>query len=222
MLLPMMARVRNMGKRISCMDNLRQQGICLNLYAVDNNGLYPSSSNIETPHIEDGIGTRYGSIGSGYFDPYVKTQEIYQCPAMNPPFKQYNFYSVNIWMHKVIDDRYVNPVEGTTNMPYLNQRTIKHPSLGVAYYDGGWGLRNDNNNSYSRYRSRTFTVFFPSSGPVTDDSTNEIGAGMTRHSLGANFVFFDGHSAYYRYPQYPRYLGRFCGLPYDKYCMFLK
>lgn len=196
--------------------------MCLNSYADDNNGLFPSSSNIQTPHIEEGIGTRYGSIGGGYFDPYVKVQEIYQCPAISTPFKQYNLYSVNIWTFTVTDDRYVTPVEGTTNMPYLNQKTIKHPSLGVAYYDGGWGLSNDNSNTYCRYRARTFTVFYPSSGPLTSDTSNEIGAGMTRHLFGANFGFFDGHVTYYRYPQYPGQLGQFCGLPYDEYSMFLK
>src|SRR5436305_1348286 len=44
MLLPALARAKEAGNRISCVNNLRQLSISLSLYSGDNNGKYPPRS----------------------------------------------------------------------------------------------------------------------------------------------------------------------------------
>ncbi len=44
MLLPGLARAKEAGKRISCVNNLRQLGLALNIYNDDNRGLFPPRS----------------------------------------------------------------------------------------------------------------------------------------------------------------------------------
>lgn len=41
MLLPALAKAKESGKRISCVNNLRQLGLALNMYVDDNDGLHP-------------------------------------------------------------------------------------------------------------------------------------------------------------------------------------
>ena len=42
MLLPSLARAKESGKRIACVNNMRQMSISLSLYAGANNGKYPA------------------------------------------------------------------------------------------------------------------------------------------------------------------------------------
>ncbi|MEO5804160.1 MAG: type II secretion system protein [Verrucomicrobiota bacterium] len=48
MLLPGLSRAKEAGKRISCVNNLRQLGLAATLYADDNNGLFPARTLGET------------------------------------------------------------------------------------------------------------------------------------------------------------------------------
>ena len=45
MLLPALARAKEAGRRISCINNIRQLGLSLTMYADDNNGFFPERSN---------------------------------------------------------------------------------------------------------------------------------------------------------------------------------
>ena len=45
MLLPALARAKEAGRRISCINNLHQLGLSLTMYADDNNGFFPERSN---------------------------------------------------------------------------------------------------------------------------------------------------------------------------------
>src|ERR1041384_6604949 len=44
MLLPALSRAKEAGRRISCVNNLRQLGMALRLYGDDNSGFYPLRS----------------------------------------------------------------------------------------------------------------------------------------------------------------------------------
>ena len=48
LLMPALGRARRKARKIECLNNLRQIGIALNEYALDNNGSYPQTLNILT------------------------------------------------------------------------------------------------------------------------------------------------------------------------------
>jgi prepilin-type N-terminal cleavage/methylation domain-containing protein/prepilin-type processing-associated H-X9-DG protein len=73
MLLPALARAKESGKRISCVNNLRQLGLSLRMYADDNEGLYP-------PRLAGGNpGAWTSSLQDGY-----KDVRLLLCPSDGP------------------------------------------------------------------------------------------------------------------------------------------
>ncbi|MEP6662835.1 MAG: type II secretion system protein [Verrucomicrobiota bacterium] len=74
MLLPGLSRAKEAGKRIACVNNLRQLGLSLTIYSSDNGGLFPPRTNGETNH------ARWpGRLRETYRD--VK---ILRCPSDGP------------------------------------------------------------------------------------------------------------------------------------------
>lgn len=65
MLLPTIGQARERARRTSCMNNLKQIGIALHLYATDNMERFP--------------GTLQDLVDGGYID----TLEIFKCPSSN-------------------------------------------------------------------------------------------------------------------------------------------
>ena len=68
MLLPVLARAKESGKRIACINNLRQLNLALRMYVDDNQGAYP-------PRIET------NSWPNHFYDNYGKNINILLCPT---------------------------------------------------------------------------------------------------------------------------------------------
>src|SRR5438552_13298062 len=61
MLLPALAKAKEEGRRIACVNNIRQLGLSLSMYADDSDGLYPVRST--------GVPPRWpGALREGYKD----------------------------------------------------------------------------------------------------------------------------------------------------------
>ena len=58
MLLPVLARAKESGRRISCLNNLRQLGIAAKVYVDDNQGAYPPRNESDSwpNHLYDNYG----------------------------------------------------------------------------------------------------------------------------------------------------------------------
>ena len=71
-LFPVFARARENARRISCVNNMKQMGLGVSMYAQDNDGRYPMASNT------DGSGRRWPD----YIFPYVKSAQLFVCPSV--------------------------------------------------------------------------------------------------------------------------------------------
>jgi prepilin-type N-terminal cleavage/methylation domain-containing protein/prepilin-type processing-associated H-X9-DG protein len=68
MLLPAVSRAKESGKRISCLNNLRQLSLAAQMYAGDNNGSYPPHmSTVRWPH--------------RFYDDYGRNVKLLLCPS---------------------------------------------------------------------------------------------------------------------------------------------
>jgi prepilin-type N-terminal cleavage/methylation domain-containing protein/prepilin-type processing-associated H-X9-DG protein len=68
MLLPTLSRAKESGKRISCLNNLRQLGIASTIYVNDSQGFYPPRSGID----------RWPDM---FYDNYGKSLNLLLCPS---------------------------------------------------------------------------------------------------------------------------------------------
>jgi len=77
-LTPALNRAKKQIKAVACQSNLRQIGLCTNMYADDNNGSLTLGGNLP-PQYSDG---KYGA-GTWYYSlrPYFRDPEIAVCPA---------------------------------------------------------------------------------------------------------------------------------------------
>lgn len=75
LLLPTLARAKEAGKRISCVNNLHQLGISLTMYANDHQGQYPArttGASIDDPR------------WTGRLQDYYKDLRVLRCPSDGP------------------------------------------------------------------------------------------------------------------------------------------
>ena len=78
MLLPSLARAKESGRRISCVNNLRQMAISLTMYAGDNAGNYP-------PRTSGGSAAAPDPRWPGRLRNYYRDLAILVCPSDGPP-----------------------------------------------------------------------------------------------------------------------------------------
>ncbi|MBI4023785.1 MAG: type II secretion system protein [Verrucomicrobia bacterium] len=84
LLLPALKSARDSAKRAACMNNLKQIGSALNMYANDNNGNVPSSIYSDLYGISStNFGRGFGLLTGNYLPgaPGAKAASVWRCPA---------------------------------------------------------------------------------------------------------------------------------------------
>lgn len=73
LLLPVLSRAKEAGRRASCLNNLRQMGVASGLYANDSSG--------HLPWFLNWLFTKPGDLTTGRLFPYLKSKTVYLCPT---------------------------------------------------------------------------------------------------------------------------------------------
>ncbi len=214
MLLPALAKAKARAQRTACLSNCRQWGLAAIMYLDDNRQLLPDFSiDKTTPGAPGGYSqdkikwtdlAAFAAAGTGnsaWFNalpPYVaqkpldqyasapadfvNSKSIFNCPnavflasdGVDPLVRVAFSYGINYRG---------NLGAANTSLP-LRAGVVRHPSAFVVFTDC-------RANSQEKTYATTSTDY-----GVPRGSLRHLG---TRHDMGANLIFLDGHSSYFKY-----------------------
>lgn len=224
-LFPVFAQAREKARATSCLSNMKQLGLSLNMYAQDYDGaLMQTTYEVPTLKIH----------WSWVLQPYVKNEQIFVCPsdpkpvtpaapclagntpglncdAQVPKFSYINNYNA-IPAHD-----WLPPAESAFERPAslivlaerrntLNSGTVIGNWKGTGGFIATSTARGTSKGSSQicpgdTYRLCTLADAVAGLNATSDKSPELIRTRWDRHSEGANYNFFDGHAKWLRFEQ---------------------
>jgi prepilin-type N-terminal cleavage/methylation domain-containing protein/prepilin-type processing-associated H-X9-DG protein len=202
MLLPVLARAKESGRRISCLNNLRQLGIASKIYVDDNQGVYP-------PRNEQNDASRWPDR---FYNNYGKNLNILLCPtdiailsdpatvglspSNNVADASPRSYFINGWNDYFQNS---NDPQGMNEGDSMKEGAIAHPSdtiiLGEKRHDAGDFYMDLLENGGNDFTGIAEQGRHDNSGTTSNQSN---GAGS---SGGSNYVMADGSAHFLKFPQ---------------------
>ena len=189
LLLPALSKAKEKAKQSYCYNNLKQMGLAMILYADDNKGLVPRGNG---PYWWQLFIPALGGA-SAALDQYGRVR-VYTCPSY-PDKRQVICYVVNAWQFSSPKDMTGSELTGLWNMSRFQQ-----PAETIYFAD---------NESASWRPVFTLTnvigsldlndVWSPTHLPYISGGRNLSGerrVAATRHGLGSNLMFLDGHAGW--------------------------
>lgn len=139
MLLPALAKARVTAQRSKCLNNVKQIGLGLTMYANDNRSFYPSPL-LHHNGITDDADYRAAQFGSwpNLIYPYLTSYEIYYCPSdTNEDRVRTGDYSGKMYQFVSFRFRYYLALDETGRLD-----TLRKPSrVAVIHENYDWHLR---------------------------------------------------------------------------------
>jgi len=188
LLLPALSKAHGSGRRTACLNNLRQIGVGMLLYAEDNEGLIPRAN---APHWYEALATQLLGRSSTNF---TQTQ-IYVCPSY-PNKQQLVCYVVNGWT-------FTNPavLYGEEQTRATKIRGFQRPTDTIYLADdeaGSWRpLITAAGIIGAEYVQDVWNPdHLPWSQILVGELNPQRRVAAARHGRGSNLLFFDGHTAW--------------------------
>lgn len=177
-LFPALNRAREQGKRIVCLNNIKQLALAWNLYADDYNDKIVNANThagqagawVQWENTMD-TAEKIRNIEQGTLFPYVPNIKLYKCPTGVKG--EVCTYSIPDYMngHLAIADATPNPLKKRSD--------IHRPAEQIVFLDEG------------RLTVSSFTIYH-----YQERWWDQI---TSRHGNGTNFSFSDGHSEYWKW-----------------------
>ena len=208
MLLPALGKAKQSGQKAKCLNNLRQMGLAMIMYADENEGLIPRS---DQPFWFQVFATQLGVKSTNDFG----RAKIYLCPSYGKKLAdkpQVICYVVNGWQFDSPTDTEGSAIIGTTKMTQVQKPTdtiyladnesnetfktqLRPIVLTTSRDDNTIGLNDvwrPNHLPYVQRGGKPTTVLNTSESDA--QACRRVAA--TRHGKGPNLLYMDGHSAY--------------------------
>jgi prepilin-type N-terminal cleavage/methylation domain-containing protein len=198
LLLPALSSAKAKSTQVTCLNNLKQLGLCFVMYNADNDGRFadnlPTASLIQPgpsytnswvlgSMANPSEATNKTFIQQGKFFPYANSLDLYHCPSdlsTADGLPRVRSYAMNCWVGSRVMN---NPAEATGFRTYLKENELTAPAP-----SGLWILLDQHEESID---DSWFYVTMDDSAPFAD-----MPAARHRRSYSLNFA--DGHSEIYK------------------------
>ena len=205
MLLPALAKSKEKGKQIQCVNNLHQLTLCAAMYATDNNGVFaenmPTAAASKNSWIQgdmsDNVGV-YGQVTPGVYDStnlqdlvtgkfwtYNNSAGIYHCPSdpsQRDGVPKVRSYSMSGWIGTKRAQTFAPG--NSLYLAYLKETDLTLPGPSRT-----WMLIDEHELSIN---DGWFYVDMSQQRPFADFPA-------TRHSRGYGLSFCDGHAEIFKF-----------------------
>jgi prepilin-type N-terminal cleavage/methylation domain-containing protein/prepilin-type processing-associated H-X9-DG protein len=191
MLLPALSRAKESGKRIDCLNNLRQLDLALKMYVDDNQGLFPPRSEI----------SRWPNR---LYDNYGRNLNVLVCPTdgLDPKTasdtnnvadgasRSYLINAFNDYFETTLNADAWSAYTAGTYASGLKESIVKYPSETITF-----GEKMTEAMDY-------YMDFYEGDGNDVErvEQSRHGGAGPGTHSGGSNYAMVDGSAAYIKFP----------------------
>jgi prepilin-type N-terminal cleavage/methylation domain-containing protein/prepilin-type processing-associated H-X9-DG protein len=194
MLLPALSRAKEAGKRIACLNDLRQLSLSAQMYVSDSQSFFPPRSNTDR-------------WPDKFYDYYGKSLKLLVCPSetTNTPASNGTTTSTNVadgaprsYFINGWNDFFLSPTDpqGLNNGDSMKENSIVHPSDTVVLGEktSGHGdfymdLLENGGNDFTGIANQSRHDSSPA------DSLSGVGSG------GSNYAMADGSARYIKFPQ---------------------
>ncbi|MBW3623216.1 MAG: DUF1559 domain-containing protein [Armatimonadetes bacterium] len=178
-LFPVFAKARERARQTSCLNNLKQIGIAVNLYTDDWEGEYPSGHLVgenEEEHETPGEEHEEEPSWREALMPHLKSEGVFRCPSDDSDF--ITSYLLNGW--------FSDAVEGTKH----NVSDIRNPAETVM-------LVERDHEALTQKKEPEEADYHPWL-PLNDWKPT---LADKRHNGGSNYAFADSHVRWHRFEQ---------------------
>ena len=189
MLLPALSKAKAKAHAASCLNNLKQMGLGMIMYADDNNGFVPRGAN--STEGEPWYRVLTPQFGGRTTNDAARAR-IFSCPGY-PDKKQRLAYVNNNWKFRSLVDKGGSDYNQPTKITAVQ---VPVETIYVADYESGpASIIVTEDNPYSHHHDVWSMNHIPYN-PVTTNLNVGRRVALTRHGAGPNCLFFDGHSGF--------------------------
>jgi prepilin-type N-terminal cleavage/methylation domain-containing protein len=201
MLLPVLGRAKESGKRIACLNNVRQLSLASQMYVGDNQGTFPP---------------RYGGATTDrwpnkFYDNYGKNVKLLMCPDevstnglvtnagsdTNAPDNAPRTYFINGWDDVFATANPTSDPQGLNPGDQMKENAIVHPSDTLLFGEKTDGHGDYYMDLYEGSAGNDFGgILNQSSHSVANPGDRVVGWG----SGGSNYAITDGSAHYIKFP----------------------
>jgi len=191
-LFPVFAKAREKARAASCLSNIKQLNMSIQMYVGDYNEMFPKGG----WQNDGGTSDWQNSVAT-----YVRNEPVYWCPSArdihdvaNPCWKDWNRTAVDYLFNN-------NLYQGRG----VNQSEVVAPADCILLIEGhsDWGggaCRDWKGNNCNSVWCTEYTTFGDDPDLVTGDLSWAFREwGLPRHMDGGNVSFVDGHAKWYRF-----------------------
>jgi prepilin-type N-terminal cleavage/methylation domain-containing protein len=191
MLLPALSRAKAAGRKTQCLNNLRQMGMSLFMYADDNRGLIPRAVSTTSPFWWHVLTLNLGGkTGTDFTRIKVLT-----CPSY-PDKTQLVCYVVNGWTFSSATDLTGTEIEGSSKLTIF-QRPVDTMYLADREHGSQWGpITSASLSGVEVFYDVWNTSQLPYSPAGVENPRTGRRVASDRHGRGPCSLYFDGHTAY--------------------------
>jgi prepilin-type N-terminal cleavage/methylation domain-containing protein/prepilin-type processing-associated H-X9-DG protein len=195
-LFPVFAQAREKARAISCLSNMKQQGVALMMYAqdYDEHSVW-SHHDLEPGETAINLYTWYQALQS-----YIKNDGIFRCPSLSDtPTIMPEYMTPDLWRtvrtDYLINGFFSHGIGLAAIQTPAEQITIAERRAGIAFFDyHPWASAPDGQWERGMVDGSGYNLVDAESGVQVVDPTN-----IGRHNQGSNYTFADGHAKWYRF-----------------------